>query len=512
MDKLAKLQKKAAWVVAFLLLAAFIFQVGYRIGKEQIKVWDESSSARNSVLMLAEGSYFMVYKDGKRVPDPKPPFQLWLKVTSFKLFGINEFAVRFPTLVSAILTAIALWFFLFYYTKKIWLANFLLLLMNITPGYIGYHVARHGDPDTLLVFELTLYSILYFFLIENYPRNQIKYYIGVGLLVSIAVLTKSIAGLAPAAGFALYTLVQPNGRKMMANYRFYVFGLATLVASSAYFWIAEWIDPGFLHDVYEQNFKVLQHYPGTVKHPEFSFYYNYLKSNAFKPLFYYIPLLLVPFFFSKNKAYKNLILFSFLAATVFLLGQSSAVMKNEWYIAPIYPFLWILVSVSLFGTLEVIINLIPKQKLNLLVSTVIGLAIIAAAYPLYQKIYKRNMNRSYSSNYIYQPEREGNYFREMKKSQSRLKNLKIVSDYAQRSTDFYVQKYKYLEGMNTRVIEAKDVRSVLPGDTLMLCSEKLKPMFEQQFNYEVLDSNRYCKLYHVIAEKESSSDQLFQEE
>ena len=183
-----------SWIITAILFLAVILQSGYKIGEEQIKVWDESSGARGAVAMMINDDYLVVRNNG--APDhfdTKPPLAMWVKVISYKIFGINEFSVRFPTLISVILTALLLIFFLGIYQKKIWLANVLLIIMACTPGYMGYHVARHGDPDTLLTFFTTSYSILFFILLDKYPVSRIKYLILSTLFLVLAYYTKSIA-------------------------------------------------------------------------------------------------------------------------------------------------------------------------------------------------------------------------------------------------------------------------------------------------------------------------------
>lgn len=484
-------------VIGALLFLSIAIQVGYRIGEEQIKVWDESSSARNAVIMLADQSYLMVETAEGRVPDHKPPFQLWLKVLSFKIFGVNEFAVRFPTLISALLTAALLWFFCAVWLRKIWLGNIVLLLISTTWGYMGYHVARHGDPDTLLTFEVLVYSIFYFLFLEKYPEGRWKYLIFTGLALVIAILTKSIAGLAPVAGLAVYTITQRKGWLALKDYRFYLVGLGSLALALSYFFIRELFDTGYLKDVYEQNFSVLTKYPGTPKHPEFSFYINYLWTIAFKPYFYFVPLIIVPLVFGNNNQIKRVILFAFLCAGIFLLGQSSALMKNEWYIAPIYPFLWLLAGAGIYGTAEFIIQFAGSHQLRIGIAAIFGIALIAIAAPKYQKIFKKNLSKSYANNPIYEPEREGNFFRSLKAAKPEVKSFKIISNQAQRSTDFYVQKYKYVDGTKATIYLQNKLPSIAIGDTIMACSPKIKEQIETTFNYEIVYNDRYCNLYYI---------------
>ncbi len=484
-------------LIGLILFFAVAFQSGYRIGKEQIKVWDESSSARNAVIMLADQNYFMVKKGIGRVHDHKPPFQLWLKVLSFRVFGINEFAVRFPTLLSGLLLAALLWFISAYLIRKPWIGNLVLLLMATTSGYMGYHVARHGDPDTLLTFEIFLYSILYFIFLEKYPVSRWKYLILFGFVLVIAIMTKSIAGLAPAAGLFVYTLTQKETRRVFKDYRLYLIGILSLTLALSYYFIREFFDEGYLQAVYKQNFEVLHKYPGKPKYPEFSFYFNYLLNAALKPYFHFLPFVIIPAIFSRNKQLKRFILFLFIVALVFLLGQSSALMKNEWYIAPIYPFLWLLIAIGIYETLVFILKFIKIRWLRIIVILIYTSLILDIAYPEYISIYNKNMKSTYTSNYIFEPEREGNFFRNLKIKMPDIKNIIVVSNRSQRSTDFYVQKYSYLDNTEVKVHVRKELPNIVVGDTVMICAELLKRQVEKQFEYEIVFNDRYCNLYVI---------------
>jgi 4-amino-4-deoxy-L-arabinose transferase-like glycosyltransferase len=484
--------------IAILLFAAILLQVGYRIGKEQIKVWDESSSARNSVIMMHDKDYLVIKNNGKPDHfDVNPPFGLWLKIISYKIFGINEFAVRFPSLVSAILTALLLFSFCTFYLKRIWLGNLLLAIMASTTGYMGYHVARNGDPDTLLTFIVAIYSIVFFIFLEKYPKKRITYLAVLGFTAFLAIFTKSIAGVAPMAGLVFYSLTQAKGRKILIDYRIYLTAFISLLFASGYYLIRELADEGFLQAVYERNFKVIQDYNYEPKHPEFSFYINYLWTSAFKPFFYFVPLSLIPVFFGNNNQIKRFILFSFIAGATILIGQSSIEMKNEWYIAPIYPFLWLLSSLGIYGTLEILLNLIKNIKIKRIVTVIIILALLGSIYPLYIKKFRQNYKNTLESSYIYEPEREGNFLRNIKKENPEFKNFKVISTYAQRSTDFYVQKFKYLDNTNAKLYKLDSLPILVAGDTIIACSEKTKRLIEKYTNCEVIVEKKYCKLYVI---------------
>ena len=483
------------WIITIILFLAVIFQSGYKIGSEQIKVWDESSGARNAVIMLQNNEYIVVMNNGQPDHhDTKPPLAVWLKVISYKIFGINEFAVRFPTLIAVSLTALILLLFVGIYLKKIWLANILLLLMASSPGYMGYHVARHGDPDALLALFTTLYSLTFYILLDKYPVSRVKLYLLSGIALALAYYTKSIAGIAPAAGLALYTLTQKNGFKVLIDYRFYLTGLFSIALILLYYIVRNYYDEGFLSAVYDQEFKVINNYPGTPKHPESVFYINYLWKSAYKPHFYILPIFIFPLIFGKDKVLKKIILFSFIISLVFLVGQSSIVIKNEWYLSPVYPFLWILTASGIYGTYLILSDLIKSKRIAVIVKSLIIFSFIWTFSNQYIKILKNNQ-KVYTN--IYSPEREGYFFKICKSEFPELRNIKIISSEANRATSFYAEKYKYLEGADIQLFQTKILPELNIGDTIISCDKIIIEQIEDEYNSEVLLKGKYGNLYKI---------------
>src|SRR6056297_2769452 len=65
--------------------------------------WDEINFAESAREMIASGNYLTVQIN--YIPFwEKPPLFIWMQVLSMKLFGINEFAARFPNAIAGIIT------------------------------------------------------------------------------------------------------------------------------------------------------------------------------------------------------------------------------------------------------------------------------------------------------------------------------------------------------------------------------------------------------------------------
>ena len=86
-------------LVLLLLFAALFLLPG--IGDMQLVDWDENIYAEASRQMMVRGDYLNVVVNGHTFSE-KPPFFFWEQVLAYKLFGVNEFAARFPSAVAGI--------------------------------------------------------------------------------------------------------------------------------------------------------------------------------------------------------------------------------------------------------------------------------------------------------------------------------------------------------------------------------------------------------------------------
>ena len=93
--------------------------------------WDEINFAESAREMILTGDYLTVLVDFEAFYQ-KPPLFIWMQVLSMKVFGINEFAARFPNVICAMFTLVVLfrtgrriydtgfaWFWVLSYTGSI---------------------------------------------------------------------------------------------------------------------------------------------------------------------------------------------------------------------------------------------------------------------------------------------------------------------------------------------------------------------------------------------------------
>lgn len=495
--------KRPVTITSILIVIVFTFaafQQCYRIGFEQIKIWDESSGARNAVEMLTGKHYLVVHHNGKPEHyDVKPPFALWLKVLSYKIFGINEFAVRFPTILAAWMTMIFFIVFFIKWIKSPETALVLLFIVASTNGFMEYHVARHGDPDTLLILFVTGYFLCFFMVLEKFPKQSFKYLTATGFFAVLAVYTKSVAGLAPLAGMAAYALLIPKGRRLLSKPAVYLTAAGGLILIMAYYLGRELMDHGYLQNVFRNEMSRLYSYPGQPKHPSPNYYYKYLTLIGFRSWIILLPLLIIPLVFSKDRQKQRLIIYSITSAAVYLTGQSFTLTKNEWYIAPIYPFLWTALAVSLFETLRLLYANIKPLFLKYIVT---GLFISIVTYSGINE-YIRIFNKNYQKpgGYIYEPERPGHYLKHIKEEHPEVKNLVALTQVYPRQLEFYEKKYAFEDSTSVEII--RDLNQDVSGKMVFVVDSTNRKRLLSAYRVSLIDSAKYGTLYLVGEPKDS---------
>jgi 4-amino-4-deoxy-L-arabinose transferase-like glycosyltransferase len=167
-----------------IVLYGLVFLVPF-LGNVHLFDWDEINFAESAREMILSGDYVTVQINFEPFWE-KPPLFIWLQVLSMKLFGINEFAARFPNAVCGVLSLLLL-----YKTgRKIYDEKFGVYWMLAYAGSVlPFFYFKSGiiDPWFNLFIFMSIIYFSYFLIAEaNRKRNLILS----AFLLGIAVLTK----------------------------------------------------------------------------------------------------------------------------------------------------------------------------------------------------------------------------------------------------------------------------------------------------------------------------------
>ena len=148
---------------------------------------DEVNYAESAREMILTGDYMNVQIDFKPFPE-KPPLFFWLQVASMKLFGINEFAARFPNSICGIVTLIMLYFI----GKRLYGHRFgLYWILTYGAAILPFFFFKSGIIDPW--FNLFIFLGMAWFVFYLDParlRGRVANVVLSGLFFGLAVLTK----------------------------------------------------------------------------------------------------------------------------------------------------------------------------------------------------------------------------------------------------------------------------------------------------------------------------------
>ena len=177
-------QTKNGWLVLVIVAAAAIFFFPF-LGAVHLFDWDEINFAESAREMLVTGNYSRVQIDYQPFWE-KPPLFFWLQAASMSVFGVNEFAARFPNAVIGIITLST--FFLI--GRKLYDEKFgMMWTLSMLGSFLPHLYFKSGIIDP--VFNYFIFLGIYFcaLWIEKKEEGG-KFALLAGLLIGLATLTK----------------------------------------------------------------------------------------------------------------------------------------------------------------------------------------------------------------------------------------------------------------------------------------------------------------------------------
>ena len=327
----------------------------YCINLGESSIWNASEAfyAETPREMLVTGNYLAPqFNFQPRVQ--KPPLTYWAILASYKVFGVNEFAVRLP----GALAAIGMVLFCYGTARLLFGPRAALtaaIISATTPR--AFILARKLPIDILLLFFL---SASLFFLIRAVNKRESFSWYALYICLSLGFLTKGpIAVIIPAASFFIWTLWS---RRFRISEIHLLPGILIFAAISLPWYVLifqahgwTYIAPFFLKD------NLGRFIVETMGPSRGLFYYFSVYGTDFFPwsLLALYAAYVLWMGRKKNPPINNLsfgfpIIWCLLIFVMFSLSKN----KQEYYIAPIYPAAAVIIS----GVLE---KILFKERLNL---------------------------------------------------------------------------------------------------------------------------------------------------
>jgi 4-amino-4-deoxy-L-arabinose transferase-like glycosyltransferase len=206
-----KKHKILVYKLIIVLTAALLF-IPF-LGGVHLFDWDEINFAESAREMIVSRDYINVQINFKPFWE-KPPLFIWLQVLSMKIFGINEFAARFPNAVCGILTLLML----FETGRRVYDEKFgIIWVMAYSGSFLPFFYFKTGIIDPW--FNLFIFSGIYFSILftHNAGKKNNRHLVLSAVLIGLAILTKGPVALII---FILTVLIYWifNGFKLSINF------------------------------------------------------------------------------------------------------------------------------------------------------------------------------------------------------------------------------------------------------------------------------------------------------
>lgn len=327
-------------ILGLLILCYIIF---FRhLGEFTIRLWDEGRNAVNALEMVKNKNIFITYFNG--VPDMwnvKPPLHIWLVAIFFKLFGVSELTLRLPSAISATLIVLIIYIFSLKVLKNRWIGLLGSLIILSSMGFPDIHIGRSGDYDALLTLFTFLGSIFTFIYFQNFNKKYLYY---AGLFWTLAILTKSVAGLLLIPGIILFSVFDKKILKLIKQPSFWKTFLLLILTIGIYYGGREILNHGYLKAVL--NEEILGRYQKDIGSggSNFWYYWNLMASFRFQKWIYFVPISILAFFFTKEKIIKQFIFYAYLLVISYFIIISKSETRQLWYDAQLYPLASLLVA------------------------------------------------------------------------------------------------------------------------------------------------------------------------
>ena len=220
------MQKNTAYFLIAILGVALFFPL---LGQVHLFDWDEINFAECAREMIVSKDYLRAQIDFAPFWE-KPPLFIWLQLLSMKLFGINEYAARFPNALIGVLTLLSV----YYAGKRLVnekMATWWVLLY--AASWLPHFYFKSGIIDPTFNFFIFLGFFQFYLVSQN--ANRKLHALLAGLFIGLAVLTKGpVAILVAVLAFVVHVIIN----KGWGGYKFsdlvYI-GIAALLPIAAWF-------------------------------------------------------------------------------------------------------------------------------------------------------------------------------------------------------------------------------------------------------------------------------------
>lgn len=482
-----------------------IFAIFLHLDDMSVEIYDEARRAVSAAEMARGEAHWLVptYNGAPDHWGTKPALLVLCQAFWMKIFGVGELAVRLPSaLATLVLCGLLVW-----WGRRDWggaLAGAMgAIVVLCCWEFMGNHGARTGDFDALLTLFLTAQVVFFYRWVQD---DHIKWLWLAGAAVTMAGLSKGIAGGFFLPGIGLWLLATTEGRKRLLRPALYGIISLAIALVLGYYFLRNGVDPQYLEMV--QNNELGGRFSKTNEGHQHPFWFYLQRLLQDKTLRYLLPLLLpaLLYFFAANAGAKEgrkgkgqPALLVTLVALVFMAVISIAATKLYWYKTPVLPLLGILIGGFLLQVAQVLSDALTGQM-----SKVVVVSFLAALFlfPMVM-ITERSLNpREYQET----PDRKLGYRDFMRTKEVQPPYTVLVRDYHPNARFYVLQAQSRGED-----VELKRTKKLLPplvynarppggfeiGERVVICHSETWDYLFKRFRMKEVFKRGKCKLVEL---------------
>jgi 4-amino-4-deoxy-L-arabinose transferase-like glycosyltransferase len=184
-----------------LLLFVTLFLCTIKLDDGGLMAYDECYYAQKAKEIAASGDWLTQRYLG-RPCHMNPWLHMWTIAASYRVFGVSEWAARFPTSLQTVCIILLTYLLVQFLTGRPWVSMLAASCLLFSDFFYKYARKAHMDH---LVTLLSLAAMIAFILGRRRDR---RWFLVMGLAVGLTVLTKSLLGLMPLAVIAVFIIAR----------------------------------------------------------------------------------------------------------------------------------------------------------------------------------------------------------------------------------------------------------------------------------------------------------------
>ncbi len=215
-DRFFKNRRLQFWII-FAISSILLFS---SLRKGGLSGYDDAFYAHYGEQMIRAGDWWSLGLNGYHIFEFPPMFP-WLEALSMKVFGVTDFAAKFPAALAGLLTIVLTYLVAKELFNSFWPPVLSMAILSGTQYFIKY--AMHSMTDVPFTFFFVLSIYLYLKALKEPGLFLLS-----GAAIGAAILTRSVLGLIPLGIIFLHLLV--TGKRALIGSKSFIGAVALSIA------------------------------------------------------------------------------------------------------------------------------------------------------------------------------------------------------------------------------------------------------------------------------------------